>query len=233
MSYNGAWWFVFTYLVFVVTSPLVLRLSEKCNSAVIIFIFILVYLAAYAVRFDVLEKIGISIQAKGLFVRQIPLWGTTIFPYAAGVIFAKEKLYSKIHAFMHKHFNVPLVSLFAGLAVILCGVGHAIIRSAIVAPFTGIVSLCCFNLIYKPMLVKKMFLFLGRHSTNIWLTHMFFYNVLFKNLAYIAKYPLLVFLFMMFLTIASSLLINLVYNPAVKLYDRLIRKTLLKGEAFI
>jgi len=225
VTYNGAWWFVLTYLILVVSSPLILKLCEKRNSVAIILLFGVLYVAAYCLKFDVLERFGVEMPSgrslAGWFLNQFALWGSTVFAYAAGVISSKEKLYSKMYAFAYRHFGVVAVGTAAVAVILLCGVGHALVPSAVVAPATGIVSLYCFNLIRKGAAAEKALLFLGSHSTNIWLTHMFFYNVMFKDLVYVAKYPLLIFLLMMLITIAVSCLINLAYTPAVKLYDRL------------
>ena len=83
----------------------------------------------------------------------------------------------------------------------------------------GIIAFCSFiifNLIKKPEIVKKIFLFLGKHSTNIWLTHMFFYLYLFKGLVIKAQYPILMLIFMLFLCIMMSYIIMgieyIIYN---------------------
>ena len=83
--------------------------------------------------------------------------------------------------------------------------------------FTGIVTIVLFNIVKKGKALEGVLLLLGKHSTNIWLTHMFFYNVLFVNFVFIAKYPIAIFAFMMALTIGSSYIINLINKPLGKL----------------
>ena len=78
----------------------------------------------------------------------------------------------------------------------------------IVAPITGIIVLMCFHLWDKPEWMEKSFLLLGKHSTNIWLIHMFFYLVLFKNFIFRLKEPALIFVGMFVLCIVISILIN-------------------------
>lgn len=73
-----------------------------------------------------------------------------------------------------------------------------------------------FHFWHKPQLVKKAFLLVGRHSTNIWLNHMFFYLVLLENLVYIAKYPLLIFAFMLAIILPLSMLLQLAERPIQK-----------------
>ena len=70
------------------------------------------------------------------------------------------------------------------------------------------IVLMCFHLWDKPEWMKKLFLLLGKHSTNIWLIHMFFYLVLFKNFIFRLKEPALIFVGMFVLCIVISILIN-------------------------
>ena len=64
------------------------------------------------------------------------------------------------------------------------------------------------------------FLLLGRHSTNIWLVHMFFFSQLFPNLVFFAKFPVLVFVVMMVLCFAASMVVNALYQPILARLDR-------------
>ena len=91
-----------------------------------------------------------------------------------------------------------------------------IIASLFVAPATGAVIMALFVLWEKHKWVQKAFLFVENHSTNIWLTHMFFYQVLFRGLAYRAKYPVLIFSLMMAITISVSLLLKQIQKPLHK-----------------
>ena len=92
-----------------------------------------------------------------------------------------------------------------------------IIPSLFIAPGTGFVVMMLFHFWKKPVIIKKIFVFSGEHSTNWWLTHMFFYSVLFKNLVYIAKYPVLIYGLMMLIIIPVSILLKYLENPAQKL----------------
>lgn len=70
--------------------------------------------------------------------------------------------------------------------------------------------------------MKTIFLFLGKHSTNIWLTHMFFYSCLFKGLVIIVRYPLFILLFMFLLCIMTSYVIMGIEGVIYKLCNKKI-----------
>lgn len=92
--------------------------------------------------------------------------------------------------------------------------GHTLlVRNIIVAPATGLVLIMILKFCPKSKFVEKTLLFFGKHSTNIWLTHMFFYLVVFKDLVYSARYPILIYIFMLAICVTVSFVINLIYNP--------------------
>ena len=63
--------------------------------------------------------------------------------------------------------------------------------------------------------------FLGQHSTNMWFTHNFFCFHFFGSYIYGLRYPLLIFLALIAVSVACSYVINIIYNPIKKR----IRKT--------
>lgn len=96
---------------------------------------------------------------------------------------------------------------FAIIIVLL--IGHTlIIPSLFIAPFTGVMIILIFSIWEKTELIKKIFLFLGKHSTNIWLIHMFFYHAIFINFVYIGRYPIVILFLMLSITIVCSMCIN-------------------------
>lgn len=99
-------------------------------------------------------------------------------------------------------------------------VGHCVIQSVFVAPFTAAAAMIALFLAKLPSWAEKTFLLLGRHSTNFWLVHMFFFSQLFPDLVFFAKFPVLVFAFMMVLCFAASMVINALYQPILARLDR-------------
>lgn len=64
-----------------------------------------------------------------------------------------------------------------------------------------------FNLWEKGKIAEKIWLFLGKHSTNIWLTHMFFYLYIFIGAIQRLQYPVLMFGGMIAVCVAVSVVI--------------------------
>ena len=209
ISYNGAWWYMYAYVILVLLSPLLKKAVEQVHPVVILTASFLVYFGAYYLRFEVSNN--------GKLLNMLGAVGTTLFEYLLGMLFAHTLVFSFLQRFwkhISKAFRILLtILLFLGMLL-----SHTLILpSLFVAPFTGIVLITLFHFWQKPLLIQRFFLFMGNHSTNIWLTHMFFYLVLFKNLVYYAKYPLLIYLFMLIITVAISLLLHLAEDPIHRL----------------
>lgn len=204
-SYNGAWWYMFTYAVLVLLSPLLMKLVKRGNPAAVLASGFIIYCAAYYVRF--------KMTGAGWLLGKLGPFGMTLFEYLIGAECCRQNLFSWLYAVWQKIRAGVRYVLAAVLIAAMLYVRTKIVPSLFAAPATGAVVMLLFHFWQKPKWVRKGFLFVGQHSTNVWLTHMFFYAVLFKNLVYVAKYPLLVFLLMMGITVALSMLLQLVEKP--------------------
>lgn len=212
-SYNGAWWYLFTYAVLVLVSPILLKWVKHSHPVIVLGIGFVIYCIAYYVRF----KLGYSNWILGKFG---PL-GMTLFEYVLGALALKYQGFTRIYRIWE---NIPKAARGLLAAVLMLGMLYGrtkVVPSLFVAPVTGFVVMTLFHFWNKPEVVKRTFLLVGRHSTNIWLTHMFFYLVMFKNLVYIVKYPLLVFAFMLAITIPLSMLLQLAERPIQKRIARI------------
>jgi hypothetical protein len=208
ITYNGAWWYMYAYVLLVLISPLLIKAVKKFNPVLVLLVGGLVYCGAYYLRF--------RIEPNDLILSKLGPFGMTLFEYVIGCVFYKTKMFSKVFEIWKKipKFLQIIASLILLVAILI---GHTlVVPSLFVAPATGIIIITLFHFWNKPLFIKKTFLFIGKHSTNIWLTHMFFYLILFKNLVYIAKYPLLIFLFMIVITSLLSIVIQAVEKPIVK-----------------
>ena len=204
-SYNGAWWYLFTYAVLVLLSPLLMKLVERVNPVMVLTLGFVVYCAAYYVRF--------KITGAGWLLGKLGPFGMTLFEYLIGAECCKQKVLSRLHIVWEKVQTGVRYALAAVLIAAMLYVRTKIVPSLFAAPVTGAAVMMLFHFWKKPKWVQKGFLFVGQHSTNIWLTHMFFYAVLFKNFVYVAKYPLPIFGLMMGITVALSMLLQLVEKP--------------------
>ena len=140
----------------------------------------------------------------------------TLFEFIIGSICYKEKWISKAKCLKEKVAK-NIARIIAIALILLMLLGHTLlVQSLFVAPVTGLLIIFIFSLWKKPDWIKRLFLLIGTHSTNIWLIHMFFYLYIFKNLVFVAKYPLVILVFMMAITMLCSGIINLIMKYITK-----------------
>ena len=215
ITYNGAWWFVKTYILFVLLLPLLYKLTKKCHYLILLPIMFVVYTGAYLVRFGSFPFTSSVIL---WFLSLIGCFGTSLFPYIVGMVFCKHDVFTKIK----EKIKVNKLVSFLIFAVILigCFLVHIIFKPLYFSVFFATAIIIAFNFWQKPRFVIAIFNFLGEHSTNIWLTHMFFYLHPFDDFVFIAKYPILILLLMLAVTIACSYVLKLINKP----FDKLLAK---------
>lgn len=211
VTYNGAWWFLTTYIILVILSKGINKIVERYNVILILVISFMIYFICYIEYWH--KIIVFEDPILNWEIKQITLFGTSQLAYLVGSIFAYKKIYSKIYPIVNK---IKLKNIIAIGLIILMIVLHGFIQTAFVSPFTGIVFIILFNLIDKPKFLDDLLYYFSKHSTNIWLIHMFFYVIYFKDLVFAAKYPIFIFLWLIVLCLISSYVVNFIYNPIVE-----------------
>ena len=213
-SYCGAWWFVQTYVILVILSPIIFKLIDKYNSKILLFLSMIIYFLAYLQR--IRNVIPINNGFLLLIVNAMVLVGTSQLSFVIGAVFVKERIYSKISSVVStlKGKNVLCLVGICGLVVV-----HGFIETMLIDPFIAVVFICLFNLIDLGYLGVKIWDFFGTHSTNMWLTHMLFYMIFAKEFVFASRNIVVIFLVLICLSVMSSYLINIIYKPIIKLID--------------
>lgn len=224
-SYNGAWWFLQTYIILVFSVPVLFKLMKKYHSVIIFAMSCAVYIISYILRFrNLLEVNGHPLL--NMFFNAIVLAGTSQLTFVVGSIFAKEKIYLKLH---QRFYNIPFKNILCFAGILLLVIVHALYQSMIIAPFTGAVFICLFSLMDKHISLQRTLNFFGNHSTNIWLTHMFFYLSIFSEITFAPRYPVLIFSWLILLCLTSSYVINFIYEILISTVDKKIHRWLPGG----
>ncbi|MFI3164496.1 MAG: acyltransferase [Bacillota bacterium] len=203
VSYNGAWWFLTTYIIMVLASPIIFKIIKKLPLPITAILCAIVYVLGYLQRFKgyfVFEN-----QLIANIVSQCGLIGTSLPVFIVGAVFIDKQIYSKFILV----FNRIKFKNCVGVAIIICMiVAHGFVQTVFVAPVTGIVFIVIFNSMRKSKFVENVLLFFSKHSTNIWLTHMFFYSTYFRNIVFAPKYAVLIFAWLILLCVLISIVIN-------------------------
>ncbi len=225
-SYNGAWWYLKTYIIFMlIPTKIILFPVKKIKSTIGIILCIGIGVILYLVsRFDLWPHI--SNPVVGFMWTELKNLLGVLPMFWAGAFLCRGQIMDKVAEFFLRYVrkcrNLVLLALF-----ILLFVGVCVIEKAVFIPVTALIVFILFNLWEKRKGTERIFLFLGKHSTNIWLVHMFFYTYIFAGLAQKAKYPIFMLLFLLLLCIAMSYVImgitrfgNLIFEKMRKMNDR-------------
>ena len=219
LSYNGAWWFALTYVFLILLAPLLIQIVKHVRSCTGVAVFVITSCGYYFISylFEFSFPMDFSNPILGWIWRQILLLGRTQFPFILGVLFSRYSIITELKKVLHNVWirRIVIIALPAGMFLF-----HCIVQSLIVAPATAITTLSCFYLWKKPQCVCRFFQFMGRHSMNIWLTHMFFYMRMFQGLVFIAKEPILILLLMLSICLAVSCGIDWVEACLRRLYTK-------------
>ena len=203
LSYNGAWWFVLTYVFLLLGAPLVVWLTNKIHPLTLVVISGVLYVIAYSfyfvyqITFENLIITWVWHQALLLF--------RSLFSFVLGAVFCHDRLFGRLREMNIRKWLKAIILIVVPLSLL---VGHAVIQSLIIAPITALGCVCCFIIWDKPKWIQRIFEFLGNHSFNIWLVHMFFYLYLFENLVFKLKYPFFIYIGMLGICICVSYVIN-------------------------
>lgn len=198
-SYNGAWWFVSTYILMVVLSPLVFKGVQK-HPVVTAFITVVVYFVSYIVRFRYTD---------GFLIQHMARLGMSYAELLIGVYFYKYMLMGKTEDVWKKLIPDKIQMVLILFIVIAVIVVRRYVPTLFIAPVSGLIFIVCYILFARKFAkLGYVFDFFGKHSMNMWLTHMFFYMPMYGGLVYYAKYPLPILLVLILASIAASFVIN-------------------------
>ena len=220
------WWFIPQYIVLLSIAPAMVYLLNRCRDrsrnylwiipTAIIITISFVYLANVFIGFFGLYIIDISniIYTYLIYFTRFD----TFLTFAVGIICAKFSIFNCISDFKHtKLISYLLILLSISIRVIFLNSPDSMKYDFIVVPLFvfGITEI-----LYNTN-ISKYIIFFSKHSTNMWLTHTFLCYYYFQGIIMKPYYSTLIYLWLLFLSVLTSYLINLLYIP---IYNKLFSK---------
>ena len=202
ISYVGAWWFMQTYVILTLASPIIIKLIDHINEFIILLMTILVYCLSY--YFRIIHPLEISNIIFQLIANALILCGTSLLPYVIGMMFRKQSIIS----FIRKKINTKFNNLYGFTLIFVCIIIHWIIKSLVIAPFVAVLFVVAYALLNINSFWEKVLLFLSKHSTNIWLLHMQFYMIFMSKIVFSTNTVIGCYAILLFLCIVCSIFIN-------------------------
>lgn len=94
------------------------------------------------------------------------------------------------------------------------------VGNMIIAPITGLIIIISYKLWGISRVTEKVLMYIGNHSTNIWLTHLFICGALFDSFIFRLQYPILIYI--------GTLMVSLVASYWVGAMERVANNLLVK-----
>ena len=196
-AYNGEWWFITLYIMFVLMYPLIIKIVNNNNKNKILFISFITNIVGF-----IGTKLTYILGYSNLILELITILLGGQFLFILGIVVAKYSLFDKLSIRINENRKMTIVvTLFTFIVINIPIIGE--ISKLILIPIFIFVLV---NMIKEQSILSN----LGKHSTNIWLTHSFFCYYLFQDIAFMPKYSLLILIWICVLSIGCSLVINFI-----------------------
>ena len=211
-SYNGAWWFLLPYVLITLCSKHIIRLllhSSLRKEMAIFSALLILHVAAYIAKDYCNPSPGSLKQLADVGLNVIYL----LFMFAIGVALFKhhwiQTLRKHLEQYDKKRRNASLALALFGICLLRISIGNSALMNL---PFSVLIIIL-FTLLEKPCACTSAATFLGQHSTNVWLCHCFFLNMLLQGQVYALRYPLAILIAVLLLALTASYFIKRIFTP--------------------
>jgi len=210
-SYNSEWWFARLYIELVLLFPIIKHFLSKNNIYIVSTSLLLCILQS---KFDMLFKI----QPQLLFIKKsifyndivnILLWQIV---FVMGCLIAKHNLFKVTNMYLKQYkLEKNVLQIFFVLIIIIAGIKIPnlinISPTYVAILITPIFVLLSTNVI-NVSIIKYIFIVLGKHSGNMWLTHTFFAYYYFQKIVFYPEFSVIIVIWVCLLSITSSIIIK-------------------------
>jgi len=216
-SYNGAWWFFTTYVICLFISPFLFRFVDKYNVVLVVSVFSILYTIGYLQRIKEYLQVNDPILDWGL--TEFSLLGNSLLPFILGAFFVKFNIIDNLKKLFESKMSGFIKNIILYFIFMASIIAKTYVPTLFTAIFTGVALLTCYLLIDKPLIIKKILTYLGMHSSNIWLTHMFIYLSFdsFSQYVYLTRDPIIIFSSLLIMCLGCSYVINFLERKIQKI----------------
>lgn len=209
LSYNGEWWFLFPYLCLSLTSPFLFKLFDRFLVRYVLLVTFVIYLLTSFI----ISRYGAEYLYDNLIIYNPFLYFALLFPFSLGAMVAKVDFFGKIKKWFESKCMRNYMPILALLFLI---VFRCFFSTSAFHPIYALLFISIFLLIKRPKFIDTIFEHLGAHSMNMWLIHSWFCYYLFSDFIYGFKYPVIIFLVLTVVSYLSSVIVNLIAKPIIK-----------------
>lgn len=196
-SYVGALWFVQTYVILLLLWNVFQYVIKHFHWGWVSIGSLFLYVISWSILYFIQPHIKNVIC--GGVVNVIVLALRSQFPFVIGIILAKEDFVDTWN--LGTKIRKNEWASWIGLCVVV--IVRMFFPNMFFAPFTAFVVIFLFGT-YKWDIVNKILHYFGKHSTNMWMTHMQFYAIFCPKLVFQSRNVFLIFGTLIVLTLITS-----------------------------
>lgn len=202
-TYNAEYWFLLPYALLALTSPVLFRICDKMNYWIpLVGSFIIELGAGFLI-----SRFGNRYLYGNMLFYMPVLYMHLLFWFVLGMTCVRANFWGLLDKLRGRNGFLLWGAFFAVIAlrcVPPLGMLHAVYVVAFVILFVAAP---------KAPVVSSLFMSLGRHSMNMWLIHTWFCYYLFKDFIYGFKYPLVIYIVLLAISMLVSIAINYIVKP--------------------
>lgn len=208
-SINREWWFVKIYIILILMYPIINVLIIKYKISIVFIGTIVAFRISY-----LCSKLSLIIQSSviSIFLSMVALILYEQIYFIIGILVARYKIFDRISENLKSFkINIKEISL---LLLIFLGIIYILTRDInIINDYIYVFIMPIFiYVIINIIKCNSILNYIGSNSNNIWLTHSFFCYYYFQQIIFIPKYSILIFLWLIILSLMSSMAINFLLN---------------------
>ena len=207
-TYNGAWWFLLPYAFLTLVSAPFMRFVHRQSmrtNLILIGAELVLFVGDYLLRTRLDGHYGLGADS----LRTLTSIFVLLPAFHMGALFAHFRLMEKLKqsTVNTQPYIIYLILLFFILLKMTMG------SSSLPNSFFAVIYISLFVCLKRSTGFEAVCRYFGHHSTNIWLIHAFFYAHLFHSFIYSPRYPLLIFLLLLAVSLACSYVVGWIYAP--------------------
>lgn len=222
LTYNGEWWFFSSYIYALFLGCVFLEMTgNRCSKHADMFLVIVVELFAVCIAPNLVQVPALSGLSGSMFFWRLICLNAYIVCFLMGIVAAKYDSITQVRKMLNGFGSVQkiLLSIVLQILVILirvyfCDSGEIdlVLLPAYIASLMVLVDAIPYS--------RKVLLFFGKHSTNMWLTHSFFcfYFGVFAKAVYFTRNGVAAYMTLLALTMAASIFLDWFWKQVSKCF---------------
>ena len=211
---KGNWWYVRMHFALLIYSPLFIRLFQDIDYKRKIVPFMLFYFFYFIIKI-----IQLSFEVKGIVSILFDYFSyfsniEIILSFLSGIISAKYNLMEIYNNNKIESTYYSLFSIFSSIFIrcnLINNEGSTKIDFFIVPLFIMPMA----SLISKNKTLSNILSLFGKHSTNFWFLHGYFYDNYYLSILTIPKYSNLCYIWLVIMTLIASYITNIILVPVL------------------